>query len=120
MIDGTTLLANLLNSGAVQQQVFTPDSRYYALPIATATAPDGRELRYVTRRFIPPPEAFTLLQRYRVMQGDRVDVVAAAVLGEALLYWRLCDANLALDPGDLTAVPGAYLRVTLPAGVPGA
>jgi hypothetical protein len=119
MIDGATMLQQLFASGAVQQPAFTEDSRYDGLPIATLAAPDGHEVRYVTRRFIPPLEQYAVIQHYRVKQGDRVDVVAAALVGGVLLYWRLCDANLALDPDDVTAIAGAFVRVTLPPGVPG-
>jgi len=113
------LLQQLLAAGAVTQQAFGPESRYVGLPIRTLAAPDGTPVSYVARRFIPAPEAFTVLQRYRVQQGDRVDVVAARLVGNPLSYWQLCDANLALEPAELTAVPGAFIVVTLPAGVPG-
>lgn len=113
------LLQQLLASGAVTRQAFGPESRYLGLPVRTLAAPDGTPISYVARRFIPPPEAYALLQRYRVRQGDRVDVVAATLVGNPLSYWQLCDANLAWEPGALTAEPGAFIAVTLPAGVPG-
>lgn len=83
------------------------------------TTPAGTQVTYVSRRFIPPPQDFSLLQRYRVQQGDRVDVIAGAILGDPLSYWQICDANLALEPADVVAVPGAFISITLPAGVPG-
>jgi hypothetical protein len=119
MTDPSALLQQLLNAGAVSQQNYGPESRYYGLPLLTYNAPDGSQLSYVSRRFIPQPAAFATLQRYRVKQGDRVDVVAAALLGNPLSYWLICDANLAGAPDDVTAVPGAFIRITLPAGVPG-
>ncbi len=112
-------LQALLQSGALQQSAFTTESRYYGLPVASFSMSDGREVRYVTRRFIPPPQRFAVLQRYRVVQGDRIDVVAGQVYGEPLFYWRICDANLALRPEDVTAIPGAFIRIALPAGIPG-
>lgn len=122
MIDPTTVLQQLLTAGALGPQAFTPQSRYYGLPILTVATPPGaagaRPVSYVSRRFIPQPATYSLLQRYRVLQGDRVDTVAAAILGDPLMYWQLCDANLALDPADLTAAPGTFIAVTLPAGVP--
>ncbi|HEU5003840.1 MAG TPA: LysM domain-containing protein [Actinomycetota bacterium] len=114
------LLQQLLAAGAVTQQAFGPESRYVGLPIRTLAAPDGTPVSYVSRRFIAAPGAFAVLQRYRVREGDRVDVVAATLVGNPLSYWQLCDANLALEPSDLTGVPGAFIVVTLPAGVPGA
>lgn len=119
MTDPTTLLQQLFSAGAVNQQSYGPESRYYGLPLRSLTTPGGSQISYVSRRFIPPPEDFAVLQRYRVRQGDRVDVIAGTLLGNPLSYWQICDANLVLEPADLTAVPGAFIVVTLPAGVPG-
>jgi len=113
-------LQQLFNAGAINQQSYGPESRYYGLPLLTQTTSAGAQISYVSRRFIPPPEDFALLQRYRVQQGDRVDVIAGSILGNPLSYWQICDANLALEPDDVTAVPGAFIVITLPAGVPGA
>lgn len=113
------VLAALLRGGAVGQSPFGPESRYFGIPLAELRVATGETVRYVTRRFIPAPHRFFSLQRYRVMQGDRLDVIAARVYAEPLFYWRLCDANVAMRPDDLTAVPGEYIRVTLPAGIAG-
>lgn len=118
-MDAAALLQQLFNAGAINQQSYGPESRYYGLPLLTQTTPAGAQISYVSRRFIPPPEDFALLQRYRVKQGDRIDVIAASILGNPLSYWQICDANLALEPDDVTAVPGAFIVITLPAGVPG-
>lgn len=117
--DPSSLLQQLFNAGAINQQSFGPESRYYGLPLLTYTAPTGAEVSYVSRRFIPPPGAFTQLQLYRVQQGDRIDVIAASLLGNPLSYWQICDANLATEPSDVTAQPGAFIVIALPAGVPG-
>ena len=119
-MDTAALLQQLFNAGAINQPSYGPESRYYGLPLLTQTTPAGAQISYVSRRFIPPPEDFALLQRYRVRQGDRIDVVAASILGNPLSYWQICDANLALEPDDITAAPGAFIVITLPAGVPGA
>jgi hypothetical protein len=119
MTDPSALLQQLLNAGAVNQQSYGPESRYYGLPLLNYTAPGGSQISYGSRRFIPRPEDFATLQHYRVKQGDRIDVVAASLLGNPLSYWLVCDANLATSPGDVTAVPGAFIRITLPPGVPG-
>ena len=124
-MDPSGLLQQLFNAGAIGQQNYGPESRYYGLPVLTrpapaaATGPAARPIRYVSRRFIAPPGDYALLQRYRVRQGDRVDVIAASLLGNPLSYWQICDANLALEPDDVTAVPGTYIAITLPPGVPG-
>jgi hypothetical protein len=94
-----------------------PNSRYNGLPTATLTLPDGTAVRYLQRRIIPQPEQYATLRQYVTVQGDRVDNVANAQLGDPLLYWILCDANAATDPDALTAEPGRILRITLPAGI---
>jgi hypothetical protein len=119
MTDPSALLQKLFSAGAINQQSYGPESRYYGLPVLSVTAPGGSQMSYVSRRFIPPPEDFALLQRYRVQQADRVDVIAASILGNPLSYWQICDANLALEPDAVTAIPGAFIVITLPAGVPG-
>ena len=46
--------------------------------------------------------------------------VAALHLGDPEQFWRIADANGAIAPEQLTDEPGRRLRITLPAGVPGA
>jgi len=89
------------------------------LPTAQLTLPDGRTVVFVTRRFLPPPESFALLQTVIVVAGDRLDNLAAQHLGDAEQSWRICDANGAMLPEALVANVGATLAITLPEGVPG-
>ena len=99
---------------------FSPTSRYYDTPTKTLEAPDGSNLVYLSRRFLPPSSAFATLSTHVVNAGERMDLVASAELGDPLAYWRICDANDAMRPDDLTADLGRRLRITLPAGIPGA
>ncbi len=100
--------------------MFDPTSRYYGLPTAELETRDGRTVRYVLRRFIPPPHRFELLREHTVVEGDRLDNVAAEHLGDPEQFWRLADANGAMQPDDLTREVGRRLRITLPEGIPGA
>lgn len=100
-------------SGAPNAQ----NSRYYGLPTATCTQKDGTVVRYLQRRIIAQPDQFATMRQYVVIQGDRIDNIANAQLGDPLLYWIICDANAAGDPDALTAEPGKVLRITLPAGI---
>jgi hypothetical protein len=102
-----------------KQNLFPPNSRYYLVETATLTTPEGRTVAYLRRRFIAPPERFALLQEHTVAQGERLDVLAAQYLGDPELFWRICDANVALRPDELTETPGRTLRITLPEGIPG-
>ena len=45
---------------------FDPSSRYYGLAASTYAAPDGRQLVYVKRRFVPQPETLALIRNYIV------------------------------------------------------
>jgi hypothetical protein len=83
------------------------------------TTPDGRTIVYLRRRFVPPPDRFALLQEHTVTEGERLDNLAAHYLGDAEVFWRLCDANGAMRPDELTETVGRKLRITLPEGIPG-
>jgi hypothetical protein len=93
-----------------------PTSRYAALaqtPLVF-TDPQGREIRYVPRRFLLPVDAYEVLAEVRVQGNDRLDLVATRTLGSADAWWRVADANEALDPAELTAQPGVPVRVPVP------
>ena len=98
---------------------FPPNSRYHRTPTTMRTTPDGRTVVYLRRRFVPPPDQFSLLREYTVSDGDRLDRIAAEQLGDPEMYWQICDANNAVVPDELTATPGRVLRITLPEGIPG-
>lgn len=99
---------------------FPNTSRYSGIETATLETADRRTLTYLRRRFVPPPERFTLLQEHTVTEGERLDNLAAQYLGDPEQFWRLCDANGVLRPDDLTNTIGRRLRITLPEGIPGA
>ena len=98
--------------------------RYDAVDGATTTVVDGeqgaRAVRYLRRRPLPGPRDTRALALHVVALGDRLDLVAARHLGDALAAWQLADANLALDPFALTApeAEGDRLVVPFPGGVP--
>jgi nucleoid-associated protein YgaU len=94
--------------------VFDVTSRYFGLATAVHVGADGRELSYVRRRFVPAGDTLPLLAEVTVEQGDRLDLIAARTLGVAEAFWRIADANDALDPDVLTAQPGRRLRVPVP------
>ena len=94
--------------------MFDSTSRYYSLETAAYTMPDGREVTYVRRRFLPQGDDLQLLTEVSVVEGDRLDLIAARTIGDSLQFWRICDANNAMDPFDLTATAGETLRVPVP------
>lgn len=102
-----------------QSMLFPPTSRYHAVETATLRLPDGNEVVYLKRRFVPAADRFALLLEHVVEEGDRLDNITARYLNDPLQFWRLADANNAMNPRDLTAEIGRRLRITLPDGVAG-
>lgn len=94
--------------------MFDPTSRYAPIETATHAMPDGHEVRYVRRRFVPPPDAGATLVEHTVVEGDRLDNVTARYVGDPQAFWRVCDANLAVHPSELTDEIGRRLRIALP------
>lgn len=91
-------------------------SRYRNCERAELAAPDGRRLGYLRRRLLPPSAATTTLAMHQVAQSDRLDNIAAQYLGDPELFWRICDANDAMHPRELTATIGRRLRIPLNEG----
>jgi hypothetical protein len=94
-------------------------SRYFGIETAQFESADGRQKVYLRRRFVPPPERFTLLQEHVVTEGERLDQITARYLTDAEQFWRIADANRAMRPDELTETIGRRLRITLPEGIPG-
>lgn len=115
----TDPLQALLQAGALKTTLFPPTSRYHGIDTAQLTRADGKTLVCLRRRFVPAPERFALLQEHTVTQGDRLDNITAKYLGDPEQFWRVCDANGAMRPEELTETMGRRLRITLPEGIPG-
>lgn len=114
-------LQELLAAGALPTITFPATSRYAGIAVEKWDPGDGQpHVPYLRRRFCPLPERFTPLYEVGLVEGDRRDLLAARHLGDAELWWRLADANGAVDPRDLATPVGRPLLVTLPEGVPGA
>jgi hypothetical protein len=98
--------------------MFEPTSRYANLKTAAYTAADGREITYVRRRFLPQGESQPLLVEATVIDGDRLDLITSRTLGDPEQFWRVADANNAMNPVDLTGEPGRILRIPIPQVTP--
>lgn len=112
-------LQALLAGQSLSSTLFPPTSRYHGVDTARWQAADGREIVYLQRRFVPPPERFETIQEHTVTEGERLDNLAAQYLGDPEQFWRLADANGAMRPEELTDAAGRKLRITLPEGIPG-
>jgi hypothetical protein len=120
MSDPNQALQSLLQPSPLKTTLFPPNSRYAGIDTKTMEATDGRIVIYLQRRFVPSPENFALLQEHVVTQGERIDNITARYLGDPEQFWRVCDANAAMRPDELTETIGRRLRITLPEGIPGA
>lgn len=98
---------------------FPPTSRYAGIETATLEDAAGNTTIYLKRRFVPPPERFFLLQEHVVKQNERLDNITTQYLDDPEQFWRICDANRAMRPDELTETIGRRLRITLPEGIPG-
>ena len=98
---------------------FPPTSRYAPIETTMIEDADGIVTIYLRRRFVPPPERFSLLTEHQVTQGERLDNITAQHLDDPEQFWRICDANRAVKPDDLTVIIGRRLRITLPEGIAG-
>jgi hypothetical protein len=94
--------------------MFESTSRYYPLETAVHTMPDGRIVAYKRRRFLPRGEELDLLVEVAVTEGDRLDLITSRTLGDPEFFWRICDANDAMNPFDLAAEINRRLRVPVP------
>ena len=94
--------------------MFDTTSRYYRLETATHVTPDGRRITYVRRRFLRQGRSLPLLVEMTVTDSDRLDLITARTLGDPEQFWRVADANNAMNPFELTEEPGKTLRIAVP------
>ena len=88
--------------------MFTTRSRYASVADAKFQDATGREVKYKLLRITPQTVS---VQSHTVAQGDRLDLIAFQQFGDAEQFWRICDANDALRPDDLTEQIGARIRI---------
>lgn len=87
------------------------DSRYAG--IGSDTLAGEEDVIFLRRRFLPlgsdvdAPETIdvTNLPRWRL------DLIAAHTLGDAFAFWRICDANEAMNPAVLVDESANRLRI---------
>lgn len=92
-----------------------PTSRYYGLGTTTyPDKPNERTIAYIPRRFVPKQMSLPPIAEVTVTEHDRLDLITARTLGPPDQFWRICDANNALNPFWLTDKPGTTLRIVSP------
>ena len=103
----------LIEAGALPKTSYPRTSRYADTPVVPVPAP------HLGRRTVPLPERLGTLGEHEVVEGDRLDLIAARWYGDPELWWRIVDANPCGHPDELTATIGRRLRITAPEGMPG-
>ena len=88
--------------------MFARTSRYASVAEATFQDPSGRQIAYKLLRITP---ATTPMTTHAVAQGDRLDLLSYQYYGDPEQFWRICDANNAQWPDDLTAQAGVQLVI---------
>ncbi len=119
MSDAHQALQALLQPTALKGTLFPPTSRYHGIDTATLPSAGGGVTIYIRRRLLPLAESLALLREHAVSEGERLDNITALHLGDPEQFWRVCDANNAMRPEELTETTGRRLRITLPEGMPG-
>ena len=96
--------------------MFDYNSRYFPLELATYETKEGRRIAYKRRRFLPQGKDMQLLVELTFKEGDRLDVITARTLGDPEQYWRIADANDAMNLDELTDELGRAIRIPVPQG----
>ena len=94
--------------------MFFQGSRYAKVDEHEIIDGKGRVIRYKEVRFIPPETGLQL--SHIVSDGERLDHIAQRFYQNPELFWRVCDANLALWPDDLTSEAGRTILIPPPGG----
>lgn len=118
-MDPNQALTELLQPTSLRVTLFPPNSRYHGIEVAIREEqPGGPKTAYLRRRFCPQADQLATLAEHYVVERDRLDHLAFRYLGDAELFWRICDANAGMRPAELTETVGRRLRITLPEGFP--
>lgn len=111
-------LAALVQSGVGTGAPTNPNSRYYGATVEQITLPDGTVVSYLSRRIVPQPGIYAQTQNYRIVEGDRLDNLAAKYVGDPALFWMIADANAVQDPDALTTTPGETISMPMVSAIP--
>ncbi|MBK7465780.1 MAG: LysM domain-containing protein [Saprospiraceae bacterium] len=106
----------MLQQNNINNSYFAPNSRYYGLEIAIQINEDGTKIPYVKRRFIGQEDKYQVVTEHQVADLERLDNIAQKYLGDPELFWRICDANAAMHPNELTEEVGRIIKIALPEG----
>ncbi|MGY2012120.1 LysM peptidoglycan-binding domain-containing protein [Nocardia gipuzkoensis] len=113
-------LQALIDAGALPATNYPQTSRYANVPVVAYHPGLGEPpVPHLSRRLVPLAERLATLGQHEVVEGDRLDLIAARWYGDPELWWRIADANPSAHPDELTGQIGRRLRITAPEGMPG-
>ncbi|MDH4581243.1 hypothetical protein E8F20_05055 [Pseudomonas sp. BN415] len=87
--------------------MFLPNSRYARVATVQTTSSTGETVVALKLRQLTPVTGDPRM----VQAGDRLDLLAHAIVGDATQFWHVGDANSALDGRSLVETPGDTVRV---------
>ena len=88
--------------------MFLENSRYHKQKTVDAKAKDGRTVKAVKLRILPPESG----SDHMVTQHDKLDILAHRAFRDPTASWRIGDANTELERTKLTSEPGR--KIILP------
>jgi nucleoid-associated protein YgaU len=88
--------------------MFFKGSRYAGVGDLEGVTPDGRTVRYKKVRLVPQVHSH---MEHVVAEGERLDQIAHRYYRDPERFWRICDANRALWPDELTAAAGRAILI---------
>lgn len=87
--------------------MFLPNSRYVNVATVETTTSAGETVVALKLRRLTPLTGAP----HVVEGGDRLDLYAQQIAGDATQFWHVADANTALDGGTLVVVVGDTLNL---------
>jgi hypothetical protein len=87
--------------------MFLENSRYAKVQQVDVELPDGRGVRAVKLRRLPPTQGAPV----SVKGNDQLDVMALRATGDPTRFWHIADANSELRAADLLAEIGRVMKV---------
>ena len=90
--------------------MFLPNSRYHKVATIETVDGNGQPVIALKLRRLTSVAG----EAHRIEAGDRLDLYAQTVVGDATQFWHIADANTALDGRALTETPGETLLLPRP------
>lgn len=87
--------------------MFLEGSRYAKVPTDEARAADGRTVTAVRLRPLPPTSG----EPHEVLERDRLDLLAQDRYSDGTRFWRIADANTALEARTLVDETGETVLI---------